>query len=126
MMKKKPIKTFTETFTDECCNEDTCACNCHTSDDDYMLEKLYDMKNDIDFMIQVLEHRKEKEQTYQDILSYEDDEEEEQENIDVQKLLEELNYIIKQSKSRTIIPNPYTDISPYTHTINPNKWRVYF
>ena len=50
IVKKKPIKTFKETFTNECCDDDACLCNCHSDDDDYMLERLYDMQNDINFM----------------------------------------------------------------------------
>ena len=120
IVKKRPIKTFKETFTDECCDDDTCLCNCHSDDDDYMLERVSDMQNDINFMIQVLEHRKEKEQTYQDILSYEDDEEETEE-IDVEQLLKDINDFINRPVPRIY---PWT-VNKYPKYPQNNVWYHY-
>ena len=101
------------------CEKDICdcACDCDSTDDDYMLEKLYDMRNDIDFMIQVLEHRKEKEQAYQEILTCEDEEDEEE--ISFEELLRQVNKVLK--------PYPYYPYinHQYSHYFDPRRVRFY-
>lgn len=97
------------------CNDDcNCSCNCDENDD-YMLEKLYDMRNDIDFMIKVLQHRKEKSQVCQDILSYEDDieDEEERQRREFQELLEKLNKMYYYGET-------------YPSRDTRNRWITYF
>lgn len=111
----KPTKSFTK------CNlgSNKCYCDgCFDDDDDYMLEKLYDMKNDIDFMIQVLEHRQEKEQACQNILSYEDeceydDCEENNDDKIKEDFLESIEKIIKDDSLKR-----FTPIYTYPWTIN--------
>lgn len=127
-MTKKNNKNFIE----NCCNEDTCMCDYHSdnSDDDYMLERLYDMRNDIDFMIRVLEHRKDKEQACQNILAYEDDDEECNCNECYENLHKIMNDLLDEMREQSSTPYyPKKTIREfYPFTIN-NQYpytRVYY
>lgn len=122
----KPVKTFTKCNLDN----DQCYCDgCFDDDDNYMLEKLYDMKNDIDFMIQVLEHRQEKEKVCQNILSYEDECDCEYEcncydddDAKREEFLNEIRKILEHEQSKRTQP-----IYTYPWTLNKSyPWRIYF
>lgn len=103
---------------EEECNNCLCDdCYYDSDEDDYMLEQLEDMRSTIDFMIQTLRHRKMKSRTYQDILSYEEEDEECDgncsDNVDVEKIIEALSEILKQRPRRSKHKNNY-----YNNTIS--------
>ena len=92
------------------CSTNLCDCSCDTDEDDYMIERLKDMRSNIDFMIRTLEHRKLKNKACQEILSYEDEDEDideyddeydeqydDEKDIDVEKLIEIILPILKKS-----------------------------
>jgi len=98
-------------------NENYCNCNCcddFKDEYDDIIEQLKETRNDIDRIIRTLEHRKIKDNVIDEILNTEY--EEEDKDINKDKLIEELRRELKKQKYKTNYTIPigkYKSYYPY-------------